>query len=163
VAGAVAAPLGLRATVPDSFGRVIADRATLYTIADGEVTEAPPDDLSSRWSGGGYLSSTEDLSRLGDALLQVGYLSRASLDALFTSQHLSDGSSTEVGIGWRIGRDAKGRRIYHHGGTSNGGTAFLLVYPDEGLVVAMAANAFARWSTPEAQRVAELFLSRDES
>jgi hypothetical protein len=77
---------------------------------------------------------------------------------MFTPQRLSNGDTTLAGIGWRIGTDSAGRQYFHHGGSSNGGAAFLLVYPRERLVVAMASNAFANWSTPEALRLASLFL-----
>lgn len=53
---------------------------------------------------------------------------------------------------------AAGRDYIHHGGSSNGGSAFLLVYPREGLVVAMAANSFANWGEQQALRLASFFL-----
>ena len=76
-------------------------------------------------------------------------------------QRLASGAATTVGIGWRIGNDSLGRPFYHHGGSSNGGSAFLLVYPRERLVVAMASNAFGQWSDREALAVAHFFLPRD--
>jgi serine beta-lactamase-like protein LACTB len=77
---------------------------------------------------------------------------------MFTPQRLANGDSIPVGIGWRIGADSAGRPILHHGGSSNGGSAFLLVYPRERIVVAMAANAFSNWGEMEARRLAGFFL-----
>ncbi len=150
-------PLGMTHTVVDSVGRPMPARATLYDIGDSEVEPARADNLSSRWPSGGYLSSTADLARFGRAVLAPGFLSQESLTTMLTPQILTGGDTTTVGIGWRIGIDDAGRRYFHHGGTSNGGSAFLLVFPDENLIVAMAANAYARWSTPQALRVASEF------
>ena len=49
-------------------------------------------------------------------------------------------SSTGVGFGWRVGADADGRVIYHHGGASVGGRAMLMVWRNEALVVAITTN-----------------------
>lgn len=56
-----------------------------------------------------------------------------------------------------VGTDSTGRSYYHHGGTSNGGSAFLLVYPERQLVVTVAANAFGQLSEREARSVAAFF------
>jgi CubicO group peptidase (beta-lactamase class C family) len=156
----VFSPLGLRRTVPDSAGRTIEGRAVLYAIGNDGVTEAPEDDLSSKWPGGGYLATTSDLARFGWLVLRPGFLGDPARREMITAQRLLTGATTGVALGWRVGTDSAGRSYLHHGGTSNGGTAFLLVYPDDGLVVAMASNAFARWSTREALQVASIFLRR---
>jgi CubicO group peptidase (beta-lactamase class C family) len=156
----VFSPLGLRRTVPDSAGRTIEGRAVLYAIGNDGVTEAPEDDLSSKWPGGGYLATTSDLARFGWLVLRPGFLGDPARREMVTAQRLLTGATTGVALGWRVGTDSAGRSYLHHGGTSNGGTAFLLVYPDDGLVVAMASNAFARWSTREALQVASIFLRR---
>lgn len=151
-------PLGMESTVPDAAGGTFSGRATLYQVESGVASPTPADNLSSRWPSGGYLATTDDMVRFGSALLRPGFLTEASLDLMFTRQTLANGDSTQVGIGWRIGVDDAGRRYLHHGGSSNGGSAFLLLYPEEGLVVAIAANALGSWSTPEALRLAAMFL-----
>jgi CubicO group peptidase (beta-lactamase class C family) len=154
----VFAPLGMTATVPDSVNKPIAGRAALYNSGRDSIAATPSDNLSSRWPSGGYLSSTSDLARFGGAMLDHGILRRESLEIMFTAQRLANGDSIPVGIGWRIGADSAGRPIVHHGGSSNGGSAFLLVYPRERVVVAMAANSFSSWGEREARRLAEFFL-----
>lgn len=154
----VANPLGLVSTAPDHDPAVV--RARGYSVdSAGTTTGAVPDDLSGRVPAGGLLSSTDDLARIGLATLAPGLLTTASLEQMLTPQRIASGRSTGVGIGWRIGVDSAGRTYYHHGGTSNGGTAFLLVYPAERLVVAMASNAFTGWGQRQALAVAAAFLS----
>jgi CubicO group peptidase (beta-lactamase class C family) len=58
----------------------------------------------------------------------------------FSSQRDQDGKDTNVGLAWRIGRDENGRRYVHHGGDAVGGRAFLLVYPDIKVAVAITTN-----------------------
>ena len=156
----VFAPLQLTNTVPDSSGRTIEGRSKLYSVNADGVTATRQDNLSSRWPSGGYLSSTSDLARFASVAIAPGFLSVESIEQMFTPQRLTGGDTTTVGIGWRVGSDSAGRHFYHHGGTSNGGAAFLLVYPREALIIAIASNAFGTWSTPEALRVASFFLER---
>ncbi len=78
---------------------------------------------------------------------------------LFTSQKTAAGEETGVGLGWRIGADTAGRRIFHHGGMIEGGRAFLMAYPDRKVTVALLANlSRASFAEAEAQSFAELFL-----
>jgi serine beta-lactamase-like protein LACTB, mitochondrial len=72
---------------------------------------------------GGFLSDAEHLVRFGSAHVRPGFLRQTTLNLLFTSQRLRSGTETGVGIGWRIGTDDHRRRIFHHGGTIEGGRA----------------------------------------
>ncbi|MEX1113357.1 MAG: serine hydrolase domain-containing protein [Patescibacteria group bacterium] len=152
------APLEMRATSPDLKGKPIPQRARTYSVTATGVAPTPEDNLSGRWPSGGYLSSTNDLARLGRAVLAPGLLTSASLTFMVTPQRLESGDETSVGIGWRVSTDPRGRKYLHHGGSSNGGAAFLLVYPKEQLVVAMASNAFAQWGERDALAIAAIFL-----
>jgi CubicO group peptidase (beta-lactamase class C family) len=157
-------PLGLTSIVmdPGAGARVKPpSRATLYAVSKGTVSQAPEDDLSGRWPSGGYLASTDDLAKFGESMLGPGLLDAHSLHELFTPQRLASGAATNVGIGWRIGSDSLAGPFYHHGGSSNGGSAFLLVFPRERLVVAMASNAFGQWSEREAMALARIFMSTE--
>ncbi len=115
-----------------------------------------------KWAGGGMLSTADDLARFGAAHLRPGFHSAASLRALLTPQRTRDGAGTGVGLGWRVGADLAGRTVYHHAGTIEGGRAALLVYPAEGVVVALLTNRTAAVDSPElmAQLLAEPFLPR---
>jgi len=78
---------------------------------------------------------------------------------VFTSQRTDDGKFTDVGLGWRIGKDGEGRRILHHGGESIGGRAFVLMYPDQKMVVVMLSKlTFARFAEKEASSLITPFM-----
>jgi CubicO group peptidase (beta-lactamase class C family) len=134
-------PLGMVHTRPDRAGVVDSDRSQFYeSDADGKFVAAPTVDNSYKWAGGGYLSTPEDLVRLGSALLQPGFLKKESLALLFTSQEASDGKQTGYGIGWRVGTDAQGHRILMHTGSSTGGRSVLLLHPETKTVLALVCN-----------------------
>jgi serine beta-lactamase-like protein LACTB len=154
-------PLGLRSIVPDHVDVIVAGRTRFYALeAPGRPLEnAPVVDESYVWAAGGFLATAEDLVRFGSAHLQPGFLAQGTLDLLFRGHSVIPQSKTSVGIGWRIGTDAQGRRILHHAGASVGGRAVLLLFPDSGVVVAILSNMLAGFGDSDAQRIGALFLA----
>jgi serine beta-lactamase-like protein LACTB, mitochondrial len=139
--GAVFTPLGMTNTIPDDATRVIPLRTRFYKAKAGGGFELEPDvDNSYKWASGGFLSTPEDLVRFGSAHLQPGFLTRASLDSLFTSQTTSNGKKTGYGMGWDIRKDKHGHPVWMHTGGSVGGTSILLIQADSRVVLAMTAN-----------------------
>lgn len=134
-------PLGMKNTRPDRAGASDSQRTDFYdSDAQGIFVVAPTVDNSFKWAGGGFLSTSEDLTRFGSALLQPGFLKQETLDLLFTSQKTLDGKETGYGMGWSILKDVKGHRLMMHSGASIGGTSVLLLHPDSKIVVAMICN-----------------------
>ncbi|HEX6644639.1 MAG TPA: serine hydrolase domain-containing protein, partial [Gemmatimonadales bacterium] len=151
-------PLGMRQTTADHVDSIIPFRARWYTADSARgVVNAPYVDNSYKWAGGGFVATTEDLVRFGQAMLDGSLLAPGTFRMLTTSQRTLDGRETNYGIGWGTRRDAKGRRIVAHSGGSTGGTAYLVLYPDERLVVAVLANGDSPFvgATPF---IAEMFL-----
>lgn len=134
-------PLGLSNTLPDRAGEVVSQRPRFYeTGPEGKFFSAPPVDLSYCWPAGGYLSTAEDMVRLGSAHFKPGFLKPESLKLLFTSQTTSAGTPTHYGVGWFIGKT-----IAYHSGDSMGGSAILLLMPGTRTVVAFATNGGQGW------------------
>ena len=102
----------------------------------GNIINATHVDNSYKWAGGGFISSTSDLVKFGQAHLQPGFLSEETLTELTTSQTLSAGESTDYGVGWSIDGDYLG-----HGGGSIGGITSFLMYPEDNLVLVMLSNS----------------------
>jgi serine beta-lactamase-like protein LACTB len=133
-------PLHLVHTRPEFMDSIIPHRTRYYDRRDGHWLNAPRVDNSYKWAGGGFLSTAEDLVTYGSALLRPGFLRAETLRLLFASQQTTAGEETGYGVGWFIGKDASGRPVYFHGGGSVGGTSQLLIFPQEGLVVAIVTN-----------------------
>ncbi|MGH9815332.1 MAG: serine hydrolase domain-containing protein, partial [Candidatus Acidiferrales bacterium] len=152
--------LGLRHTLADENDVLIPHRARFYQRnSDGVLHNAPYVDNSYKWAGGGFLSTTEDLVRFASAHLKPGFLKAETLKLLFTSQRTAAGEETHYGIGWAVRADEKDRRTISHGGGSVGGTTMLLMYPDSGVVIAMAVNlSSARLAQRDTAQIAALFM-----
>ncbi|NNE98521.1 MAG: beta-lactamase family protein [Pyrinomonadaceae bacterium] len=155
----VFSPLSLNSTVADDNRRIIKNRTHFYSVgSDKEWVNAPYTDNSNRWAGGGFLSTSEDLVRFAEAHLKDGFLKPETRRILFTPQKTSDGKETIAGIAWRIARDDQGRIFYHHGGSSIGGRAYLLVYPQQKTAIAVLSNlTFARFGINEVSAILKPF------
>lgn len=153
-------PLGLRGTLLDRPDAIVEWRARPYSRdSGGSLKNAPAIDSSYKWPSAGYLSTGEDLVRFASAHLGDGFLKPETRELVFTPQRTASGEETGVGIGWRIGKDGAGRRFFHHGGAIEGGRAFLLVYPDQRVAVALLSNlSGARFAEGEAQELARIFM-----
>ncbi|HEU4630203.1 MAG TPA: serine hydrolase domain-containing protein [Gemmatimonadaceae bacterium] len=154
-------PLGLRSIVAGHVDSIIPWRARFYERGrDGRVTNAPYVDLSNKWAGGGFVSSSEDIARFGWSHVAGGLLKPETVALLTTPQTLRSGERTEYGLGWFSGTDSAGRHWYGHTGSSTGGRAVLVVYPEQRVVVAALANlGQAPMSTQLAARLAGPFVA----
>ncbi len=134
-------PLGMKNTSADHTDQVIPYRTRFYERRDAGVWEnAPYADNSYKWAGGGFISTAGDLLRFGRGIISGGLLKPKTVELLLTPQRTTDGKSTGYGIGWRSSEDDRGRRQVGHGGSSVGGKARLVIYPDSQVILAMMIN-----------------------
>ena len=133
-------PLGLKSTVPNDRRAIIPDRTAFYVREGDRAVNAPYFDPSFKWAGAGYLSTAEDVARFGAALLRPGFLKQSPVAELFRPLNTTAGEETGFGLGWRVGVDGKGRRIVHQPGGGPGISCWVVLYPEEGLVVAILSN-----------------------
>jgi CubicO group peptidase (beta-lactamase class C family) len=189
----VFAPLGMEHTWPDDGSVTDPQRAVPYHrdrlitpllarigLVGGSFAPRyvrPPDaDPSYKWAGGGFLSTPSDLVQMANALMSYEFLDSASVELLWTPQLVPDGSMNpqRYGMGWRIDGEAEllgladAVRVVHHGGSSPGSSAFLLLVPEDRVAVAVLTNLTLDDPQPlrlEAYRIAGEFLRarRNES
>jgi serine beta-lactamase-like protein LACTB, mitochondrial len=137
----VFAPAGMNATVPNDPRDPVSGRAAFYVRREGGGFDpAPATDPSFKLPGAGFLSTAEDLARLGAALLGPTLLSDSSRRALFTPVPLADGTPTRYALGFQA-LEEDGRRVMLQPGGGPGIAGWLAVYPDDDLVVAILSNA----------------------
>lgn len=148
-------PLGMSHTYGDRADSLMPDRSQFYG-ASGQV--AAPDDLSCKYPSGGLLSTAEDLLKYGNALLDKAMLPATQARLLFTSQATRDGQPTHYGLGWVIGTTRSGHRLYMHEGEVLGGSSYLLLYPDDKMVITFVANS-RKGALLKARSLGELFLA----
>ena len=122
--------------------------ATFYEVGQGEIKESYEVNNSVKWAGGGFLSSTNDLVKLGNAVLNYKLIDSITTAKLFEPVKLNSGqiNSQNYGMGWRndmyenIHKDSHKVNIIHHGGTAMGSTAMLILLPEYNLTVAVTMN-----------------------
>jgi CubicO group peptidase (beta-lactamase class C family) len=131
-------PLGMMHTFPpkkDGLGT----SAQWYTKTALCFKKSVPVDNFYKIAGGGYLSTSEDVARLGQAILDQKLLQKETYDVLLTAQEVN-GKSIYYGLGFQVSQDAQGRHFVGHVGSSVGAYTNFFVYPDEKVAVSMLIN-----------------------
>ncbi|NHF60930.1 beta-lactamase family protein [Flavobacteriaceae bacterium TP-CH-4] len=113
--------------------------ATSYSRNRLGFREAIPVNNHYKLAGGGYLSTSGDIAKLGQAYLEGKILDKKTLQPFLTSQNIN-GTPTYYGLGWQVSEDTKGRSYYGHVGNGVGGYSNFFVYPNEQMVVAILIN-----------------------
>jgi CubicO group peptidase (beta-lactamase class C family) len=158
-------PLGMASTVVDDGAEVpditsfYIPRASMQTRLG--VRKRSRLDNSCLAGAGAFFSTPSDLVRFGSAMLKPGLLTADTLALLQTPLHLQSGASTDFGLGWKVAQvplAGTSARMVAHRATPNGSTVALLLFPDQGIVVAAASNISpAEDVDATCRRIAETF------
>lgn len=165
-------PAGMLASGFDVPRRIVHNRGHGY-VRDGQTgrfVHPFPEDPSYKYAGGGMLSTAEDLVRFGTAIVQGRLLGAEAVEEMWSPQidpsvprFVEDGEPEpldhEQALAWWLRTDPAGRRYPSHTGTVKGTRSFLAIFPDQGLVVALQANALPFDSPRYGEAVAQIFLS----
>jgi CubicO group peptidase (beta-lactamase class C family) len=163
-------PAGMSSTRPDAATELIPDRATFYFPRFAGDTRYGPElaregDHSCYAGGGAFLSTASDLVRFGMAISGGKLLQPATVQLLQTEQQLKSGEKTGYGLGWKIETvplAGQPTRMMGYGTKADfiGGTAYLLTFPDRGIVVAVTTNISFADTKSVAVQIAEAFAQR---
>jgi CubicO group peptidase (beta-lactamase class C family) len=148
-------PAGMVNTRFDIPARIVANRGRGYVRNDktGMLENAPDEDVSYKYAGGGILSTDEDLCRFGHALNAGLLLKPAALAEMYRLQLSLDlpryapGEPPDPAIGktqaliFRVGPDFQGRVHAGHSGSVKGTHSQFFNYLKDDVVVAVYANA----------------------
>lgn len=167
-------PLNMTQTTADKKNK--SSTATFYDINGEKIKESYEVNNSVKWAGGGFLSTTNDLVKLGNSILNYRLLDSITTATLFEPVKLNSGqiNRENYGLGWRndlyenIHKDGHKVTIIHHGGVAMGSTAMLILLPEYNLTVAVTMNRNA--STKETKdmffslphKLARLFVNASE-
>lgn len=115
------------------------DLSTFYSKNRKGFRKSIPVNNYYKMAGGGYLSTTEDIAKLGQA-----YLDDKIVDKEIVSQFLNsgriNGNSIYYGLGWEVSEDKCGGHFYGHRGNGVGGYSNFFVYPEQQMVFAILIN-----------------------
>jgi CubicO group peptidase (beta-lactamase class C family) len=176
-------PAGMLETRLDIPTRIVPRRGRGYLLnaETRRLENAPDEDVSYKYAGGGILSTDEDLCRFGVALNSGRLLKPETLAEMYRLQLRADIPHTQAdiddhaqgnptaplvskglsqGLVFGVGRDAAGRPFAEHGGAVKGTRSQLLSFYRDDVVVAVHANFPARAVTvgEMAEAIAQLYL-----
>lgn len=132
-------PLGMNNTRMEVPGDPPEGMARFYTKRGLILKQAIPVDNRYKIAGGGYLSTSADLAKLGTACLEHSLVPQGVMKEFLTAQHIN-GASTYYGLGWQVSADQGGRHFVGHVGNGVGGYSNFFVYPEEQVVVSLLIN-----------------------
>ncbi|WP_163323823.1 serine hydrolase domain-containing protein [Draconibacterium mangrovi] len=155
-------PLEMTETTAERMDSLILFRAGYYDMNEGKVINAPFVDNSYKWAGGGFISTSADLVKFGNAMLNNTLFPEEVKQQLITPQTLKNGEKTTYGMGFFSGTDEFGREYYGHGGGSVGGCSNLIIYPEEKMVVAVITNDSRAKVGNELHKIAEILLGEKQ-
>lgn len=154
-------PLQMKNTIADMNDSIIVHRSGFYSMNEGKIINAPSVDNSYKWAGGGFISTTEDLTKFGNAILYNKLFPEKIKQELITSQKTNSGEETGYGVGWFSGKNEFDRNYYRHGGGSIGGCGNFIIYPEEKLVIAYYTNDSRAPVGDEIHKLAEIFMRNE--
>lgn len=120
-------------------------------------------DNSCKYGAGGLWSTAEDLVRFGLAVLGERIVSKAAVPRLYTSFKTTTGKTVDYGMGWGLNKTPAGRRFAGHSGGGMGGRAAIVVFPDDGVAVAITANFEGERVVEDAAAIGEIFIEHQPS
>lgn len=127
-----------------------------------QVIPATFRDMRHKAPSEGILSNAEDLVKFGNALLYSDNLSAEVKSRIFEPIILPNDMPANSSNGWIKFNDNSNRTIYGISSTVTGGSAAILIYPEEELVVAYATNLNAISDDAPVFRIASQFLPEEE-
>ncbi|MGB5236373.1 MAG: serine hydrolase domain-containing protein [Flavobacteriaceae bacterium] len=147
-------PLGMRKTKPEIPNAEEKDQAWFYTKRKIGFKKAVEVDNRYKLAGGGYLSTSADLVRLGQSYLDFTFLD-PQISSQFLTPSIIDGKSTYYGLGWEVSTHKEGHPYFGHTGNSIGGYSNFYVYPENKMVVAILINC----TDPKIQHLLDHIIS----
>ncbi|KAN0033847.1 hypothetical protein ACTFIV_000323 [Dictyostelium citrinum] len=151
-------PCGMFDTLPDEHDNLIPGRSKQYALrftprtqqeisANGydeprvSLCNAEFTNSSYKWPGGGFISTAEDLCKLGSTVLCGRLLKQTTIDHLFKPNPPLTGKNTmNYCTGWVKQSTKNNTDIIYHTGNAVGGSTILVMIPDEKIVVSVLAN-----------------------
>lgn len=147
-------PLGMESTLPplchaepvEASENVASNRlrqaqsdTTFYTKRASGIKKAVEVNNFYKLAGGGYLSTSKDIARLGQAIINKELLRPETYQELLKAQTINK-KSTYYGLGFQVSEDVHERPFVGHVGSSIGAYTNFYVYPEEEVVISILIN-----------------------
>lgn len=97
----IAKPLGMNTLQPDYQWIDIPNRTIGYRKRQNKIVVSSNTDVSWKLGGGGYISSIEDLAKLGEGLLNGKLIQPKTRELMWAPRTTTTGKQTSYGLGFR--------------------------------------------------------------
>ncbi|HEY0046376.1 MAG TPA: serine hydrolase domain-containing protein [Flavobacterium sp.] len=116
-------------------------RSNFYVFKNKKPIQADCLDCTFKYAAGCYLSTSEDLIKLGNGyLFPDRILEKETLVDLIKSKKLKNGTKTHYGFGFSNYTDTYGNQYYGHEGGYESARSCLRIYPKYKLVISVLLN-----------------------
>lgn len=161
-------PIGMSHSQRDRSQLVIHDRASGYTLNNGELENSEYTSDTWAYSEGGVITTAEDLAKLDSSFYTEVLLKKSSIEQLWTPAKLSNGSIGVIGdngagkpnyygAGWFIS-DYKGHKLILAGGNKPGYTCTYFRFPDSQISIIILSNLSSSQLYSLAGEIGEMFF-----
>lgn len=133
---------GMTNTGVEKFGVKMENKSELYTRNNGrgKAKKAKENNLSNRIPAGGFYTTSGDMLKFGNAVLNNVFVKESTLN-LMRQHHSLEKENNAYGFGWFLyaKKPNEGAIIGHPGGQT-GSTSFLFIVPSKKTVTIILAN-----------------------
>lgn len=148
----------------DQDEKIIPRRARYYmrTCVNGGLINAPYQDSSVKWAGGGLISTTRDLASFGMAMIDCykgrgkSKLKRETVELFWSEAASRKNPGSNYGLGFAIKSDTNTKTVYHTG-SALGASSVLLIQPETETVVVILSNLGSINLLPLSLSISEMF------
>lgn len=154
-------PLQMKNTFPDR-GKLIENQSIPYSRGKNGFYISKDVHNYYKLAGGGFLSTCQDVIKIGNAVICHDFLSQLSENEMLTSLCTDDDLETGYSLGWQSAKDWNDRNYYGHIGNGIGGYAWFYVYPQEQVVITMLFNITNPQINIYLQRIVDFILEGTE-
>ncbi|MFO8235542.1 MAG: serine hydrolase [Bacteroidales bacterium] len=132
-------PLDMESTYMDDPDEIVPGRAKGYRLVFNELRHSEYVDISSRFAGGGKISSIPDMLKYAEGLNKEKILTGQSTRLMETPMKTKDGEFIGYGMGWRIA-PVNGHFMVYHTGAQPETRTILIRFPEKEFNIACAYN-----------------------
>ena len=155
-------PAGMSTTYPEFQEEIIMNKARGYDKNNyRKMQNAPLADLSIKFAGGGLVSTTEDLLKFANSLLNGRLIKKPTLDSMLVPTKLTGGKILESGFGFELKYDNNGKFFFGHYGFGTGFISLIAIYPKDSVAAVDLINTADRNLGGPALDLASIELGRN--
>ena len=134
-------PAGMDSTFADFENVYSPLRAEGYSRnSSRRITNSPAVDLSEKLPGGGFISTSGDLLRFAEAILNGTLVSKSTLDSMTVPTILKNGRIIYYGLGMELISDREGKNYFGHFGYGTGFRSLLVINSESHLAAVHLIN-----------------------